>query len=145
MSNALPGNPRIALIHYWYVERRGGERVFEALADLFPNADLFTMVLDRKVLPETLRERTIHTSFLQKVPGIRKHYPKLLSLYPLALEQLRLDSYDLVISHESGPTKGVLTRSGACHICYSHSPMRYLWEMYHRYRDEAPGGPLARV
>ena len=131
---------RVAIVHYWYVRRRGGERVLEALADMFPQADLFFMFVESESLPESILTHKVRTSFLQKIPGVTRHYRKLLPLFPLALEQFRLDDYDLVISSESGPAKGVLTRSGICHICYCHTPMRYIWDMYHKYRD---GGELS--
>ena len=125
---------RVAIVHYWFVTFRGGERVVEVLADMFPQADIFTLVLDRKALPPSLRSRNFTTSFLQKVPGITRHYRKFLPLLPLALEQFKLDEYDLVVSSESGPAKGVLTSPHTCHICYCHTPMRYVWNMYHQYR-----------
>jgi glycosyltransferase involved in cell wall biosynthesis len=135
---------RVALVHYWFVRRRGGERVVETLAEMFPQADIFTLVLDRKALPPSLRSRKITTSFLQKIPGMARHYKKFLPLFPLALEQFNLDEYDLVISSESGPAKGVLTRPHTCHICYCHTPMRYVWDMYHEYRAEKGMGIVAR-
>ena len=135
---------RIALVHYWWVNRRGGERVLEVLADMFPQADIFTLVLDPKALPPSLRSRKFTTSFLQKIPGIKRHYKKFLLLFPLALEQFKLDEYDLVISSESGPAKGVLTRPHTCHICYCHTPMRYVWDMYHQYRAEEGMGMVSR-
>ena len=136
---------RVAIVHYWFVRRRGGERVLEVLADMFPQADIFTLVLDPKALPPSLRSRKFTTSFLQKIPGIRRHYRKFLPLFPLALEQFKLHDYDLVISSESGPAKGVLTRPHTCHICYCHTPLRYVWDMYHQYRSTAPGGALGRA
>ena len=136
---------RIALVHYWLVQRRGGERVFEVLAEMFPQADLFTLVLDRESLSPVLQSRRITSSFLQKVPGAVRHYQKLLPLFPLALEQFKLDDYDLILSSESGPAKGVLTRPRTCHVCYCHTPMRYVWDMYHDYRAAAPGGTLGRA
>ena len=136
---------RIALVHYWLVRRRGGERVLEVLAEMFPQADIFTLVLDRESLTSALRSRRITSSFLQKVPGATRHYQKLLPLFPLALEQFQLDDYDLVLSSESGPAKGVLTRSHTCHVCYCHTPLRYVWDMYHHYRAMAPGGTLGRA
>lgn len=112
---------------------RGGERVLEALCELFPEAVIFTNVVDRKILPATIATHEIRTTFIQKIPGSRKHYQKLLPLMPIALEQLDLSEFDLVISNESGPAKGVITRSDALHICYCFSPMRYLWDMYPEY------------
>ena len=128
---------RIAIVHYWFVNHRGGERVVEAMASMFPQADLFSLVVDTKAVPDSLRERSIKTSFLQKLPGGHRWHRHLLPLYPLALEQFDLNAYDLVLSSESGPAKGVLTSARTCHICYCHSPMRYLWDFYHRYRNGA--------
>jgi len=126
---------RIAIVHYWFRSHRGGERVVEEIAAMFPQADLFALVVDPSALPASLRGRTIRTSLLQKIPGSTRWHRRLLPLYPLALEQFDLTSYDLVISSESGPAKGVLTSAQTCHICYCHSPMRYLWDFYHHYRN----------
>jgi len=131
---------RIAIVHYWFVSHRGGERVVEAMASMFPQADLFSLVVDAKAVPDSLRKRPIKTSFLQKLPGSRRWHRHLLPLYPLALEQFDLSAYDLVLSSESGPAKGVLTSATTCHICYCHSPMRYLWDFYHQYKNGANFG-----
>jgi glycosyltransferase involved in cell wall biosynthesis len=135
---------RVAIVHYWYVRRRGGERVLEVLANMYPQADIFTLVYDPAALPDSIKSHKIAGSFLQKLPKVKHYYRALLPFYPLALEQLRLDDYDLVISQESGPAKGVITRAGTCHICYCHTPMRYLWDMYHDYLSTAPLGALGR-
>ncbi len=137
-------NARIAIVHYWFVSRRGGERVVEAMAAMFPQAHLFSLVADQSAIPDSLRGRSLQTSFLQKIPGSTRWHRRLLPLYPLALEQFDLSGYDLVLSSESGPAKGVLTSSGTCHICYCHSPMRYLWDFYHRYRNAAGMGFCAK-
>src|SRR5262252_4905241 len=129
------GHLRIAIVHYWLVTDRGGERVVEEIAGMFPQADLFSLVVDWKTLSKSLRHRSITTSFLQSLPGSWRLHRKLLPLYPLALEQFDLSRYDLVLSSESGPAKGVLTSSNTCHVCYCHSPMRYLWDFYHRSRS----------
>ena len=128
-------NLRVAIVHYWFVGRAGGERVVEALAEVFPQADLFSLVADRSTLAPILQNRKLQTSFLQRVPGTKKFHRHFLFLQPLALEQFDLTGYDLVISSESGPAKGVVTSSKTCHICYCHSPMRYIWEMYPKYRS----------
>jgi glycosyltransferase involved in cell wall biosynthesis len=125
---------RVAIVHYWFVGRAGGERVVEALAEMFPQADLYSLVADRSTLAPALQTRNLRTSFLQSIPGATKFHRHFLCLQPLALEQFDLSEYDLVISSESGPAKGVLTSSRTCHICYCHSPMRYIWEMYPSYR-----------
>lgn len=135
---------RVAIVHYWFVSRRGGERVVEAMAGLFPQADLFSVVADAEAIPESLRGRSLETSFLQKIPGGRRWHRNFLLLYPLALEQFDLSEYDLVLSSESGPAKGVLTRAETCHVCYCHSPMRYLWDFYHSYRNGATMSRLSR-
>jgi len=127
-------NLRVAIVHYWFVGRAGGERVVEALAEVLPQADLFSLVANRETLAPILQNRELQTSFLQRIPGARKFHRHFLFLQAIALEQFDLSGYDLVISSESGPAKGVLTSSKNCHICYCHSPMRYIWEMYPQYR-----------
>jgi glycosyltransferase involved in cell wall biosynthesis len=139
-SKSLLSGLRVAIVHYWFVGRAGGERVVEALAELFPQADLFCLVADRSVLAPELQARKLTTSFLQRIPGSRRFHRHFLPLQPLALKQFDLSGYDLVLSSESGPAKGVITSSGTCHICYCHSPMRYIWEMYPDYRRNM--GPL---
>lgn len=134
---------RVALIHYWLVTMRGGEKVLEALLDLFPEADIFTHVYVPEAVSPAIRARRVRTSFIGKLPCAAKAYQKYLPLMPLALEQLDLRGYDLVISSESGPAKGVLTGPGALHLCYCHSPMRYLWEFYQDYLEAS--GPVTRA
>ena len=144
MGAASLQNLRIAIVHYWFVNRRGGERVVETMAKMFPYADLFSLVVDPEKLDPTLRERSIKTSFLQNIPGGRRWHRHLLPFYPLALEQFDLSGYDLVLSSESGPAKGVLTNSRTCHVCYCHSPMRYLWDFYQSYKNGRSLGALSR-
>ena len=127
---------KVAIVHYWLVTMRGGEKVVEELCKIYPEADIFTLVCDRDKLSPLLRSKTIVTSFMQKIPGARKHYTKMLPIMPFALEELDLQKYDLIISSESGPAKGVITRPDALHICYCHSPMRYIWDSYHTYRRD---------
>lgn len=134
---------RVAIVHYWLVSMRGGEKVVEALCDMYPDADIFTLVCDRDKLSEKIQRHRIFTSFLQHVPGSRKHYQSLLPLMPFALESFDLRNYDLIISSESGPAKGIIPPPHALHVCYCHSPMRYLWDHYHFYRGNA--GLLAKV
>lgn len=129
--------PRVAIIHYWLVGMRGGERVLEQLIQLFPHADIFTHVYVPDAVSAIIRERPVTTSFIQRLPGAAKRYQSYLPLMPMALEALDLRGYDLVISSEAGPAKGVIAAPDALHICYCHSPMRYLWDQYHVYRDAA--------
>jgi glycosyltransferase involved in cell wall biosynthesis len=122
-------------VHYWLVNSRGGEKVLEALCEMYPEADIFTHVYLPERVSEAINSHRVRTTFIQKLPKARTLYPYYLPLMPLALEQLNLRDYDLVISSESGPAKGVVTRSDATHVCYCHSPMRYLWDLYHEYLD----------
>ena len=133
---------KVALVHYWLVGMRGGEKVLEALCDLYPHADIFTLVCDRQAISEKILRHRITTSFLQKIGGVR-HYKKMLPLMPYALESFDLTGYDLIISVESGPAKGIIPGPGATHICYCNSPMRYIWDLYPQYR--AAVGPVARA
>ncbi|MCL1939364.1 MAG: glycosyltransferase [Desulfovibrionaceae bacterium] len=133
---------RVALIHYWLVTMRGGENVLEALLDLFPQADIFTHAYAPEAVSAKIRAARVNTTFIQKLPLATKAYQKYLPLMPLALEQLDLRGYDLVISSESGPAKGVLTSADTLHLCYCHTPMRYLWDMYQDYL--AASGPITR-
>lgn len=137
------GLMRVALIHYWLVSMRGGEKVLEALLELFPEADVFTHVYAPENVSPAIRQRRVNTTFIQKLPFAAAHYPKYLPLMPLALEQLDLRGYDLVISSESGPAKGVLTGPDTLHLCYCHSPMRYLWDFYQDYLQQI--GPVPRL
>lgn len=121
---------RAAIVHYWLLNMRGGERVVEALCRLLPDADLFTLFYDPGAVSPLIRSRSVTASFLNP---LRRWYRNLLPLAPFALESLDLRGYDLVISSESGPAKGVLVASNAQHVCYCHSPMRYLWDLYPAY------------
>lgn len=127
---------RTAIVHYWWLSNRGGEAVIKALLEIFPDADLYVHVADEELVRQTLGPEfkgQIFNSFISKLPFSRRHYQKYLPFMPMALEQWDLSGYDLVISSESGPAKGVITRPDAIHLCYCHSPMRYIWDMYHEY------------
>jgi glycosyltransferase involved in cell wall biosynthesis len=124
---------RTAIVHYWLLNWRGGEKVLESLCRLLPDADIFTLFYDPRTVSPEIRRHKVTPSFLNP---LRKQYRNLLPLMPLALEQFDLRGYDLVVSSESGPAKGVLTSSSARHICYCHTPMRYLWDLYPAYLKE---------
>ena len=128
---------KIAIIHYWLVTMRGGEKVLESLCELFPEADIYTHVYQPENISPVIRKHRIRTTVIHKIPFIENWYHKALPLMPLALEQLDLSEYDLIISSESGPAKGVIVSPDSIHICYCHTPMRYLWDMYHLYRNQA--------
>ena len=124
---------RAAIVHYWLLNRRGGEKVLEALCRILPDADIFTLFCDPDWLTPEVRRHKITTSCLNP---LRRCYRELLALMPMALESFDLRPYDLVVSSESGPAKGVVTRAHTRHICYCHTPMRYLWDLYPAYRNE---------
>ncbi|ADV84275.1 glycosyltransferase [Terriglobus saanensis] len=130
---------RVAILHHWFVTRGGGERVAECIASLFPGADLITLVSADSGLPESLKDRKLTTSYLQNIPGAVSHHRQFLPLYPSAVEHLDVREYDLIVSSDSGPIKGVLKREDATHLCYCHSPMRYLWDAYDQYRNQMYG------
>lgn len=127
---------RVAIVHYWFLGRAGGERVVEEIARLFPTADIFTLFAREDVLATSLPGRKVTVSWLQKVPGAVRFHRHMLAFQPHALEQFDLSGYDLVITSESGPAKGVLTGPNCCHICYCHSPMRYLWDLSDQYTSQ---------
>src|SRR5262249_16541065 len=124
---------KVAIVHYWLLNQRGGEAVLEALCRLLPEADLFTLFYDPALVGPAIRARRVRASFLNP---LRRWYRSLLPLMPLALEQFDLGGSALVISSESGPAKGVLVPSAARHVCYCHTPMRYLWDLYPAYLRE---------
>lgn len=127
-----------ALVHYWLVRMRGGEKVLDGLCELLPDADLYTHVYDRKAISDSIRARRVYTTFIQKLPRSRIWYPYYLPLMPLALGRLDLSQYDVVISSESGPAKGVRTDPDTYHLCYCHTPMRYVWDRREDYLREFP-------
>ncbi len=124
---------KVAIIHFVLLYMSGAERVLEALCELYPDADIFTHVYDPENIPAHIRKHTIKTTFINRMPGAAKLYKLYLPFMPFALEQLDLSGYDLVISCESGPTKGIIPDPDATHVCYCHTPMRYIWDMYHDY------------
>ncbi|RWR14505.1 glycosyltransferase family 4 protein [Sinirhodobacter populi] len=128
---------RVALIHYWLVTMRGGEKVLESLCRMFPDADIFTHAYKPEAISPVIRRHRVTTTFISRLPQPEKRYRSYLPLMPLALEQLDLRGYDLVISCEAGPAKGIIPAPDALHVCYCHSPMRYVWNMYHDYRDRS--------
>lgn len=143
--------PRIALIHEWFDVYTGSERVVEQILSLYPQADLFSLV---DFLPpgerQWLLDKPVHTSFIQRLPFARKHFRSYLPLMPLAIEQLDLSGYDLVISSSHAVAKGVLTGPDQLHLSYIYSPMRYAWDMQAAYLRESriergPKSWLARL
>ncbi len=117
----------MAIVHYWFITRRGGEKVVESILKLFPEADIYTLFYDKSTYGQFLNNNKVYTSILN-FPFLRKHYQKIFPLYPLGIRSLKLkQNYDLIISSESGPAKGIRIQNNAKHICYIHSPMRYCY------------------
>ena len=125
-------------MHDWLVTYAGAERVLEQMLDVLPDADLFSLIdFLEPAQRGFLRGRSVRTSFLQRLPGTRRHYRHFLPLMPLAIEQLDLSGYDLVISSSYAVAKGVLTGPDQLHICMCYSPMRYAWDLQHQYLRES--------
>jgi glycosyltransferase involved in cell wall biosynthesis len=133
---------RAAIVHYWLLNRRGGEKVLDGLCRLLPDADLFTLFCDPRTLSPVVEKHRITTSFLNP---LRRWHRSILPLMPMALENFDLRGYDLVVSSESGPAKGLVTSSDTVHVCYCHTPMRYLWDLYPAYRNEWTKSRLKRA
>ncbi len=129
---------RIAIVHDWLTVYAGAERVLEQMLMVYPEADLFSVV---DFLPERERgfilNKPVTTTFVQKLPFAKKFYRNYLSLMPLAIEQLDLSAYDLVISSNHAVAKGVLTGPDQLHICMCYSPIRYAWDLQHQYLQES--------
>jgi glycosyltransferase involved in cell wall biosynthesis len=123
---------------------RGGEKVLLSLAALFPEAPIFTLLHVRGSVAPELEARDIRTSFLQRFPGIARGYRHYLPLFPLAAEALDLRGFDLVVSSSHCAAKGVRPDTGAVHLCYCHTPMRYVWDRYDDYFGPGRAGRLAR-
>jgi glycosyltransferase involved in cell wall biosynthesis len=145
MRESRPGSAfgRVALVHDFLLDIRGAERVFAALCDLFPSADLFTAIYDERGTEGRFAGRDIHTTFLQKLRPTARTFRPLLPLYPYAMESLDLSDYDLVISSSSGWAHGVIASESALHVCYCHNPFRYAWN--ERERTLARYDPLRRA
>lgn len=133
---------RVAIVHYWLVSLRGGEKVLDSLLKLFPKAEIFTLFADPELIKSRYSQHKVHVSILDRIPFARKYHKHFLPLMPFALERLDLSGFDLVLSSESGPAKGVIADPEALHISYCHSPMRYLYDMKEIF--ESRMNPLTR-
>ncbi len=131
-------NLRVALVHEWLVDFSGSERVLEQILLIFPQADLFAVIeFLPKELKSFIQNKPVQTTFIQKLPFAKIKYQAYLPLMPIAIEQLDLSNYDIVISSSHAVAKGVLTSPNQLHISYVHSPMRYAWDLQHQYLREA--------
>jgi glycosyltransferase involved in cell wall biosynthesis len=134
---------RVALAHDWLTGMRGGEKVLEAFCEMYPDADIFTLLHVRGSVAASIERHRIRTSFVQRLPASATKYRWYLPLFPAAVEQFDLDGYDLVISSSHCAVKAVVPRGTARHISYSHSPMRYAWDQFDAYFGTARVGSAA--
>ena len=136
------GGRRVALVHDWLTGMRGGERALEALVELVPDARIFTLLHNRGSVSPPLEERVSGTSFVGVLPWARRRYRQYLPLFPMAIEQLDLDPFDLVISTSHCAAKAAVTTGRARHLCYCFTPMRYAWDQFDAYFGPARVGRL---
>ena len=134
---------KVALVHDYLNQMGGAERVVLAFHELFPDAPLYTSIYDPRRVDAAFQQIDIRTSFMQRLPFVKKHHQPFLPLYPFAMERLDLRGYDLILSSSSAFGKGVITKSGTMHICYCHTPMRWCWN-YDEYVEREQLGKLAR-
>ncbi|MCR5621181.1 MAG: glycosyltransferase [Treponema sp.] len=134
---------KVAIMHDWLVTYGGGERVLQQLLVLYPDADIYTLVYDRKRMASFFPPERVHVSRLQRLPMATRLYTKMLSLMPGVWEDFDLTGYDLVLSSSSSCAKGVITRPDVPHVAFIHSPMRYAWDLYYDYY--ARSGLLTRL
>jgi glycosyltransferase involved in cell wall biosynthesis len=133
---------KVALVHDWLTGLRGGEKVLEALAEIFPGAPIYSLLHVPGATSPAIESHPIRTAFTQKLPGVRRLYRWYLPLYPWAVETIDLRGFDLVISSSHCVAKGVMAPPGSLHICYCHTPMRYVWD---RFTDYFGDGLAARL
>ena len=133
----------MAIVHDWLNQIGGAESVLEALVEMYPQAPIYTSIYWPQAMPEAYRSWDIRTSFMDRLPLVKKHHQPFLPLYPLAFEQFDLRDYDLVISNKSAFCHGVITAPETLHICYCLTPTRFLWD-YSGYVQREGLGQLAR-
>ncbi len=124
---------RVALVHDWLTGMRGGEKVLESICRLLPSAELVTLVHMKGVVSDTIEQRPIRTSLIQRLPRAARLYRQYLPLFPAAIELLDFDDVDVIVSTSHCAAKAVIGRSRAVHLCYCHTPMRYVWDQFDAY------------
>lgn len=127
---------RIALVHDYLNQYGGAERVLGALTEIFPEAPIYTLIYDKKIIENFFPGKKIRVSFLQKIPLVKSYHRFFPPLMPIAVEKFDLANYDLVISDSAAFAKGVITKPETLHICYCHTPIRYAWDDSHKYIRE---------
>lgn len=136
---------RVALVHDWLTGMRGGEKVLEALLELFPRADVFALLHVPGSVSPAIEARRISTSFVQRLPDAARRYRSYLPLFPRAIESFDLTGYDLVLSSSHCVAKGAVAPPGVPHLCYCHTPMRYIWDQADAYLAPGRAHPLVRA
>jgi len=137
-------NAKVVLVHDWLTGQRGGEKVLEVLAEIFPKAPIYTLFHIKGSQHPDIEKRVIRTSFLQRAPFLEKKYRSYLPLFPMAIEMFDLQEYDLVVSTSHCVAKGAIPAPDALHVCYIHSPMRYAWNLYFSYFAPDRLSPFSR-
>jgi glycosyltransferase involved in cell wall biosynthesis len=136
---------KVALVHDWLTGQRGGEKVLEIFTEIFPDAPIYTLFHFPGSQSEKIEQKTIYTSFLQKMPFLKRKYRSYLIFYPLAVELFDLQEYDFIISSSHCVAKGAIPRPDSLHICYVHSPVRYAWNQYFAYFSPEKLGLISRL
>lgn len=142
---ALNQPQRIAIVHEWFTSMRGGEKCVEALCELFPQAEIYSLVHVKGSVSPTIERMSGHTSFIQKLPFAEKQYRHYLPLFPTAIQRFDLTGFDLVITSNHCVAKGVCVPPTALHVCYCYTPMRYIWGLYDEYFSKDRAGLLTRA
>ncbi|HPN96439.1 MAG TPA: glycosyltransferase [Candidatus Moranbacteria bacterium] len=127
---------KIALVHDYLVQYGGAERVLECFCELYPDAPIYTLVYNKKMMHGVLENKDIRTSFIQKFPFASSKHRIFPQVMPIAIEQFNFSKYDIVLSDSSSFAKGVITGPETLHICYMHTPMRYAWDDCHKYTQD---------
>ena len=140
MTSLADPSLRVALVHDWLTGMRGGENVLEKLCELFPGAPVHTLFHFPGTVSATIESHPIHTSFLQRAPGVERHYRNYLPIFPLAMQLFDLSGFELIISTSHCVAKGVSAGNNGIHVCYCHTPMRYVWDQRTVYFP--PRGPF---
>jgi glycosyltransferase involved in cell wall biosynthesis len=135
---------RVALVHDWLTGMRGGEKCLEVLCELFPDAPLYTLLHIKNSVSEVIESHEIRTSFVQKLPSVKSKYRSYLPLFPRAIESFDFSKFDLLLSSSHCVAKGVRVNKTGLHICYCHTPMRYVWDQYDEYFGKGRAGGAVR-
>jgi glycosyltransferase involved in cell wall biosynthesis len=136
---------KVAIVHDWFTAMRGGERCVEAFCELYPDADLFTLLHFKGAVSPTIERMKMRTSFIQYLPLVKRFYRHYLPLFPMAIERFDLRDYDLILSSSHCVAKGIHHLSSTLHVSYTYTPMRYAWDLYDDYFQERVSGLSASI